>query len=134
MTKSRNFKTGNYVFDVKYTDLTGTAGLTQDVLLKTLPAGTVVKRVLVKIKTAFAGTTTLTGRVISAQHNYGTAYNLKTTPGAEVYDSDLTPFRELTASTVALNFHVVATVDNLTSLTAGEVQIVVVYDVENVLF
>lgn len=110
-----------------------TAGLTKDVTLFNLPKGAIVTDVLQKPVTAFAGTTTFTGRVITAEHNYGTAFNMKQAVAAETFDSDVVPFRELLNSTVPVLFHAVATVDNLTALTQGSVDIVVGYDLRNTL-
>lgn len=72
--------------------------------------------------------TAITGRVMTAQHNYGTAYSLLVTPGAEVFDSDIVRFRELFSSASQFFFRIAATGGNLSTLTAGEVDIIINYD------
>lgn len=132
MDTKRNFANGNKVYVLSYKDFTGNAGTTGAKVLRTLPAGTVVKRVLVKptVQWAAPSLSALTARVTTAQHNYGTAFNIFQAPGAEVFDSDLTPFREKLNSTVDISINLTATGANLSALTAGELQVILVYDTE----
>jgi len=74
--------------------------------------------------------TALTGRVITANHNYGTAFDILQAPGAEVFDSDLVRFREKFSSAVAFLYRVTSTGGALSTLTAGDVDIIVNYDVQ----
>jgi hypothetical protein len=72
--------------------------------------------------------TALTGRVMTANHNYGTAFNILQAPGDEVFDSDLVRFREKFSTPVDFFFRIASTGGNLSTLTAGEVDIIVNYD------
>lgn len=132
MQTKRNFKTNNKVFVLSYQDFTGIAALTGSKILRTLPAGSVIKRVLLKhtVQWAAPSLSALTARVTTANHNYGTAFNIFTAPTAEGFDSDLAPFREKLATPVDIKVDLTATGANLNTFTAGELQVILTYDVE----
>jgi hypothetical protein len=136
MLKQRNLKYGNRVFVVSYADITPLgATLTGAINLPLiLPAGAVVDLVLQVPTVQFAAPSlsALSSRVISAQHNYGTAFNIFQAPGPEVFDADQVRFREKLGSTTQMQVTFVAVGANLGTLTAGELQIVINYSGSNV--
>ena len=115
-------------FTIPYTDLTGTAGLTQAVALFTLPAGGKVIGVYAKNSVAFAGTTTLTvsvGKSGTATH-FSAALDIKAAVAdTTVQKTALFKSGQQTALAVIATF--TSTVDNLTALTAGSVDIWVLF-------
>jgi hypothetical protein len=128
MTKKRASKYGsNRVYNVTFADLASFAALTGNVKLFSLPQGAIITDTLIKPKVAFVGPTTVTARVTTAQHNYGTAFDVKQAVAAETFDSDIVPFREKLNSVTDVNLSFVSTGTNLNTTTAGEVDVVVNY-------
>lgn len=120
----------NFVVTIDYTDFSATAGLTKT--LELIPATTVTagKRVLcsgIYIETPFAGTTTLTLQVGDGNDTdrFATAAvcDLKGAAGpvAIPYSVTTQPYAYKTADGV--DALVTATVENLTSLSAGKAHI-----------
>lgn len=136
MLKQRNLKYGNRVFIVSYADMTPLGAVTSGAinLPLILPAGAVVGLTLVKHTVQFAAPSlsALTARVTTAQHNYGTAFNIFTAPSAEGFDSDIVGFREKLGSTSQMQLTLTSTGANFNALTAGEVQVVILYTGSNV--
>ena len=102
------------------------AGLTQTIVIAALPAKGFVEFTRLKTSTAFAGTTTLTATLgtTGTANLYTAAYNLKTAVAA----TNLSPGLPAgagsdTASATNITFKLTATVDDLSSLTAGVVSI-----------
>lgn len=110
-----------HLVKVKHTDLTGTAGLTKAQALLSLRAGHVVQRVRAKVKTAFAGTTTLVcevGDTGDVDRNL-VSQNMKVAAYKSLPPSTTTENVFTGAGTLDALF--TATVENLSSLSAGEV-------------
>lgn len=105
------------------------AATSGDILLTTLPAKAVVSQTLVKPSQAVAGPSisAATARVISANHNYGTAFDVFQAVGNTVSDFYTTPQLENYATTTALNLHVTSTGANLSVATAGAADVWIVY-------
>lgn len=105
------------------------AATSGDILLTTLPAKSAVLTTLVKHSEAVVGASVSasTARVITANTNYGTAFNIFQAPGATVSDFYATPKIENYATTTALNLHVTTTGANLSVVTAGAVDVWVTY-------
>ena len=130
MTKKRASKYGqNRYYNVTFADLATVAATTGDVKLFDLPQGAIITDVLIKHSTKFAGgaISAVTAQVQTAQNNYGSAFDVFQNPGAEVFGSSITPFREKFSSTVPVNLHFVATGGNLSTLTQGVVDVIVNY-------
>lgn len=136
MLKQRNLKYGNRVFIVSYADIVPLGAVTSGNvnLPLILPAGAVVFGTLVKHTVQFAAPSlsALTARVTTAQHNYGTAFNIFQAPGAEVFDADNVAFREKLGSTTQMLLSLTSTGANLGALTAGELQVVILYTGSNI--
>lgn len=110
-----------HLVKVKWTDLNDTAGLTKTVPLLTLRAGHVVRSVKCKVKTAFAGTTTLVaeiGDTGDVDRNLA-SQNMKTAAYKSLQPT--TTNNNVATGAATLDALFTATVDNLTALSAGEV-------------
>jgi hypothetical protein len=116
-----------YHYNITQAQLAGITGTTSgDFTITTLPANTVIDQTLVKPYVAVTGTSisAATGRVITANNNYGTAYNIHQTVGATVFDFDGThPAVENIGSTTPLLFHVVTTGANMSAISAGSIDV-----------
>jgi hypothetical protein len=113
---------------VYYTDLSGTAALTKTIEVHNVPAKGVVRKAAAIVETAFAGTTTLAlevgdgGDVDRAL----VSFDMKSAAGSgKVAIPSTMPNFYSAADTLDLKF--TATVENLTSLSAG--QVLVLWDV-----
>jgi len=108
-----------------------TAGLTQDVTLFTLPAKGYVEQIRIKTGTAFAGTTTATAKLgTSASDTFflSTAYNLKTAVSATNFapaTGILAGYGSTTTASIAFVVLITTTVENISSLTTGSVDVLV---------
>ena len=99
------------------------AALTGNILLASLPAGTRVAHATLHIITPFAGTTTLTASVGitgAAYTDIITASNIKAAAGTD-YAEAASP---LFTADSDVYLHLIATVENLDDVTAGEIVVV----------
>lgn len=129
----RRFENGVGNLHLRYTvtkeDLVALgAFLTGDVKLFELPVGAVINRTTVKPRVAATGTTTLVGYVTAdtSGHNYGnTSFDLKAAVSDTNFDIDDESQKEGAGGWVMAHF--IATVENLSAVTAGEVDFEVDY-------
>lgn len=70
---------------------------------------------------ATGGVATATARLISAQNNYGTAFNVAQAAGAEVFDFFATPKSELMGGPSTINMHLAVTGTTLDLITVGTI-------------
>ena len=114
-------------YTVTTADLTALgAVLNGDITLDTVPPGTVVRMTLVKPLVAVTGVTTCVGyvRTTTPAVDFGvTTFNLKAAVSATNFDFYATPKAMQFASSTPLVFHVITTVDNLSAVTAGTIEI-----------
>lgn len=106
------------------------AATSGDVTLFSLPARSVVVRTIVKPYVAVAGTSysAATARVITAAHNFGTAYDVFQAVGETVEDIGYIPTFELTTVAVPVLLHMTSTGGNLSACTAGSIDVWVTYE------
>lgn len=119
-------------FNVKTADIVALGAATSgDITLMSLPARSVVVRTIVKPYVAVAGTSfsAATARVITAAHNFGTAYDVFQAVGETVEDIGYVPTFELTTAAVPLLLHMTSTGGNLSATTAGSIDVWVTYEV-----
>lgn len=117
-------------YTVAYTNATlvAAAALTADVNLVTLPAGTMIESVLIADKVTWAGAATLTVSAGDATSNtqFTSTLNLLTTASNSTYVVGASAaMGTLAADTVRLHF--IATTNNLSTLTAGSLQVTLNY-------
>lgn len=116
------------VFTVSYKDLVATAGLTKDITLFNLPKRGIIMYVGIKERTAFAGTTTLTVSVGNSGST--TAFTAAVSVKGAVADAkeqETAPMKSVNDAAQDILARFTATVDNLTALTQGVVEIQVLY-------
>ena len=108
--------------------LIGTAGLTFDQNIVTVPAGAAVLFARITNNTTWAGTTTLTASVgdSTSPTKYTATIDLKVAAGTTTFVLNTAPQQSSTAATtVSVRF--TSTINNLTLLTAGQLDVQVVY-------
>lgn len=106
------------------------AATSGDITLFNLPARAVIDQTTVKPFVAVAGTSfsAATARVITANNNYGTAYDVFQAVGNTVSDFDGThPHLENFVAVTPVLLHMTSTGGNLSATTAGSIDVWVTY-------
>lgn len=100
-----------------------TAAVTNAVAIFTLPAGGYIQRVVMNVTTPFVGTTTITGSVGRAGSvaRYVAVSNLAVA-GVSL-DGITAPLFESIGSPTVINLNAISTIDNLSLLSAGSVDV-----------
>lgn len=114
--------------NVDYTDLNTTAGLTKALTLFTLPKGGIIMYVGIKERTVSAGCTSLTVSV--GNSSSATAFTSAVTlmgVVADAKDQETNVMKSVGDAAQSVIATFTATVNNLTSLTQGNVDIYVLY-------
>jgi hypothetical protein len=101
------------------------AGTTNAVAIFTLPIKGYIQRVVMNLTTPFVGTTTLTGSIgiAGTVTKYVAVSNLMASANTTYVDGITTPLFESISATTAININAISTVQNLSALSAGSVDI-----------
>lgn len=118
----------SYTIAFNNTSLIGTAALTKDITLFTLPANAKVLIAQLTTTTTWAGTATLTASIGDATSvtSFTSTQNLQTAASATTLVLNSAP-KVITTAADAVLVHFIATTNNLTLLTAGALRVDITY-------
>jgi hypothetical protein len=128
---------GRYVrkYTVKLADIVALGAFTSgDVTLTNLPANSVVLFSLVKHSTAVAGPSisAATAQLITGNNSFGTAFNVfqaVSTSARDQFINVTATSKENFAVVTPLMLHLTSTGANLSAVTAGQIDVTVIYEV-----